>query len=120
MAAQRSYFWQSLKGGLPSSNALVMRPLKTPGVTNLSFSSSVKFFRYILTAQQQAESSLTTAFLDCRRDVMDGALTCSRTFPRQLALIPFSFEKKCPDREAVGACSAMVAACSNTDHRGRR
>lgn len=54
--------------GVSVVNPLVLRHLKMPGVACLPFSPTVAFFRYILAAQQQANSSLTTAFLGCLRD----------------------------------------------------
>ncbi|WP_373980404.1 LysR family transcriptional regulator [Achromobacter sp. JD417] len=54
--------------GVSVVNPLVMRTLKIPGVTSLPFSPTIVFSRYILAAQQQAESSLTAAFLGCLRE----------------------------------------------------
>lgn len=54
--------------GVSVINPLVMRHLKIPGVVCLPFAPTIVFSRHILAAQQQAESSLTAAFLECLRD----------------------------------------------------
>ena len=51
--------------GVSVVNPLVMRHLEIPGVKVLPFTPTVPFFRHILMAQQQAESSLSAAFLEC-------------------------------------------------------
>lgn len=54
--------------GVSVINPMVMRHLRIPGVKTLPFSPAVPFRQHILVAQQQAESSLAAAFLDCLRD----------------------------------------------------
>ncbi|MGB3432606.1 LysR family transcriptional regulator [Achromobacter sp.] len=51
--------------GVSVVNPLVTRHLKIAGVVSLAFSPAVVFTRYILAAQQQAESTLMAAFCEC-------------------------------------------------------
>ncbi len=51
--------------GVSVVNPLVVRHLELTGIKALPFEPEVRFARYILMAQQQAESALTTAFVEC-------------------------------------------------------
>lgn len=51
--------------GVSVVNPLVVRHLELAGVKVLPFKPDVKFARYIITAQQQAESALMTEFVAC-------------------------------------------------------